>query len=179
MKPKFVPTKWQRRHRELLDEVLLNPDVYLELGFIRRDTNSILKIDDSEAYINERILRLMSKYKIELATFDVLKKFCQQGGDFDYNLISKQLLTEPTPKAKKHPQAKLHRTIYNMWIQQLMTIAEITDILIDNKTLNGYTRIDDIQRVSKIIKRMNARDVNRDRSFGPTPGRRLKREEKT
>ena len=169
-------TAWQLRHKALIDEALLNPDVYQELGYIRRDTNSVLKIDDSEAYLNERVLRLIDKYRkfgLEDGSFEVLKKFCTVGGPFDYGLIPRYKPSNTKPKAKVHPQARLHRTIYNMWLQQLMTIAEITDSLRGQKVLDGWTRLDDIQRVSKIVKRMNEKDPNRDRGYGPASGRRL------
>ena len=170
-----ILTKWQRRHKELLEEALLNYDIYQEIIYIRRDTNSPLKVNDSDEYLNERVLRLINKYNLEIIAFDVLKKYCLEGEPPDYGLIPKRRPDTPKPKNKVHPEAKLHRTIYDMWIQQLKSIAEITDILREKHIINGYTRIDDIQRVSKIVKRMNAKDANRGKDYGPAPGRRLKK----
>jgi len=179
MSMKKVPlTKWQRRHQALIEEALLNSDIYQELGYIRRDTNSIRAIDDSEAYLDERILRLINKYRafgLEDSSFKVLKKFCSEGGDFDYSLVPRYRPGSPKPKSKVHPEAVLHRTIYDMWIRGLKSIAEITDTLRSHGILGGKSREEEIQRVSRIVKRMNARDPNHGPQYGPTPGRRTQK----
>ena len=157
-------TRWQYRHKNLLEEALLNPDVYQELSYIRRDVNSPLIIDDSDAFLDERLLRLMNKFGLQLECFELLKKFCSVGGVFDYSLIPRSNQTRTKPSAKLRPAAKHHREAYNMWLQQLMSITEIT------RVLQSRQIIIDVNHMSKIIRRMSGRDPNRGMDFGPKPG---------
>jgi hypothetical protein len=166
MNPRKELTAWQRRHKLLLEEALLNPDIYQELGYIRRDTNSSLQVADAAATLDEKVLRLMNKYGVPSDCFYVLREFCKQGGEFDFFLIPKRKPNSIKPNAKLHPAAKHYREAYDLWIQQLKSITEITEIL----KARGHPV--DVQYVSKIIKRMNAKDPNRDQSYGLAPGRR-------
>jgi hypothetical protein len=175
MEPKFVLTKWQKRHRRLLDEALQNYDVYQELGYIRRDYYSALAIDNPEMSFEERLLRVMTKYKIPIDCFDVLSKFCTSGGDFDYSLIFQHKDSKGNPNVKSKPRSELHWQIYKMSIQQLMSISEIVDSLREQNLLHGDTRMDDINLVSHVVRRMNDDDVNRDRRYLPGSGKRHKK----
>lgn len=179
MKPKFVLTKWQKRHKVLIEQALDNPFIYQELGYIRRDV--YLHINDNVADINEKILRFIDKYSIwfEIESFDVLKKSVMKGGDLDYSLIPKYQPKQPKPNIKKRPQNKLHWDIYKMWIHQNISISDITDKLRDDCVLRGLTRENDINRVSRIIRRMRVNDPRGLPQPGPSPGRRAKSRKKT
>lgn len=167
-------TKWQRRNKALLDEAFLNPDFYQELGYVRRDYFSALALHEPEMTFDERLLRVMVKYKVPVDCFEVLSKFCTEGGELDYFLIHQLKDSQGHPKIKSKPRTKLHWDIYKMSIQQLMSISQIVDSLREQDRLHGLTRIDDINLVSHIVRRMNDGDTNRGRSYLPKPGKRQK-----
>jgi hypothetical protein len=173
-----VLTKWQRRQKVLIDEAFLNPDVYQELGYIRRDYYSTLAIINPVQSFDERLLRVMAKYKIPIDCFEVLSKFCSAGGDLDYSLINQLKDSKGKPAKKSKPNYKLHELhweIYKMSIHQLMTKSEIVDELRKQDKLHGDTRHDDINLVSHVVRRMNVADVNRDSRLVPVSGKKLKK----
>lgn len=153
-------TEWQRRHKQLFEQAMLNPDVYLELGYLRRDTSSALKTSDSQESLELKLRHLMDKYKIQSVCLPMLKQFCSIGGDFDYSLV-----TSPRPLPKLATYTNRDRDAYSLWLNGKQ-VAEITETM----RAEGYDV--DLNYVAKIIKRMNAKDPNRDSSYGPPPGRK-------
>lgn len=170
----MVLTKWQKRQKILLDQALLNPDLYQELGYVRRDFYSALAMSNPEQTFEERLLRVMAKYKVPIDTFDVLSKFCSKGGELDYSLINQLKDSKGKPKLKSKPRTELHWQIYKMSTQQLMSVSQIVDSLRGQDKLHGLTRIDDLNLVSHIVRRMNNDDANRDSAYLPKPGKRQK-----
>jgi hypothetical protein len=148
-------TKWQHRHKELLEEALINSDAYQELGYLRRDTSSPLKTAETQSSRDSRLKQFMQKYAIQPECFNVLQSYCINGGDFDYTLIPDRKL----PRIKQ--QAKRDEEIYRLWVYQGIRPKEITDYM----RAKGWDI--DVQYVSKIIKRMYAADPNRSRNWRP------------
>jgi len=153
-------TEWQRRHKELLEEALINFDAYQELGFLRRDTSSLLKTNEPQSSRDIKLSQFMHKYGIQPECFEVLKSYCIHGGEFDYALIPDRKL----PRIKQ--QAKRDEEIYRMWVHQNLSIKQITDIL------RAKHYIVDLQYVSKIIKRMHVTDPNSARNWRPRKHRK-------
>lgn len=139
---------------------MLNPDVYRELGYLRRDTSSALRIRESQESLESKLRHLMDKYKIQSECLPMLKEFCATGGEFDYALV-----TPPHTLPKLATYTKRDWAAYDMWLNGKQ-VAEITETM----RAEGYDV--DLNYVAKIIKRMNAKDPNRDSSFGPPPGRK-------
>ncbi len=151
--------------------------MYQELSYVRRDTQSPRQLNDSEAYLNEQLLRLIDKYRkfgLTSESFEVLKGFCE-GLGLDFSLIPNHQPGKPKPKAKVNPTEKWHREAYKLWLQQFKSIGELTDYFTENGELTGLTRIDNMNNMSKIIRRMIDKDPNRNKSFGPTSGKRLEK----
>ena len=98
-------TLWQEKHKVLLEQALLNPDFYQELGFLRRDINSPLQTNEPESSYDNRLSALMSKYKVQTECFDVLKKFCTVGGELDYTLLPTRRLPNVRAYAKRDQEA--------------------------------------------------------------------------
>jgi hypothetical protein len=142
-------TNWQKRHKELLEQALLNPDLC-------RDNSPLYNSGESQDSSDAGLHKLMSKYGIQIECFEVLKKSCTVGGDLDYKLITPE---RRLPKVLTY--AKRDQAAYNMRVQQGKSVKEITEYL---RTI-GYDV--DIQYVSKIIKRMNAKDPNSSRNYRP------------
>lgn len=151
-------TAYQKRLKQRLEELLFNFGFQQELAYLRRDTSSPLKTTENQAERDKRLLRLMEKFSIELDYFFILKKYCMESGEFDYSL------TGSIPKTR--PQAKRDHRIYLMWLHQGMRMSDIA------RTLQSEQQQIDVQHISKIIKRMRAKDPNPTRDFGPLSGHR-------
>jgi hypothetical protein len=149
-------SKWQQRHKNLLEEVLLNPDFYQEFGYMCRDANSPLQTNEGQESLDKRLLSLMKKFNVQLECFEVLKRFCRFGGDFDYTLIS-----PPRRLPTVRSYAKRDQEAYSMRVQQGKSITEIVARL----RSEGFDV--DVQYVSKILKRMSARDPNISKNCRP------------
>ena len=143
---------WQKRHKQLLEEALINHDAYQELGYLRRDTSSPLRTTEPQSLRNTKLKQFMQKYSIQPECFEVLRSYCVNGGDFDYTLIPDRKL----PRIKQ--QAKRDEEIYRMVVYQGKRPKEITDYM----QAKGWAI--DLQYVSKIIKRMQAADPNKSRN---------------
>jgi hypothetical protein len=158
-------TTWQKRHKNLFEEALLNPDLNQELGYLRRDTNSPLQTNEPQSSLDDRLLRLMDKFNIQPECFEVLKKFCRVGGDLDFTLITP---LRRLPNARIY--AKRDQEAYSMHLQQGKSITQITAHI----RSKGFDV--DVQYVSKIIKRMNAKDPNKSKNARPPGGHRTSRQ---
>jgi hypothetical protein len=93
----------------------------------------------------------------------------------DFSLINQLKDSKGKPNSKSKPRTSLHWQIYKMSIQQLMTVSEIVEALRKQDVLHGLTLHDDINLVSHVVRRMNARDMNRDKRSLPKSGRKNKK----
>lgn len=145
-------TPYQRKLKQRLEELLLNFGFQQELGYLRRDTSSLLKTTETQGQRDKRLRQLMEKFGIELDFFFILQRYCSSG-EFNYSLIGSM------PRTKTY--AKRDQLIYSMWLHQGMKIKQITQ----NLRSEGWDI--DLQYVSKIVKRKRAEDPNPTSNYGP------------